>query len=352
MRERLLELVICPECKQELHIEIFSADVDGTINEGVLACIACARRYPVINGIPRLLPDSLIGNVVRYHASFFDKYKLGLPYSPNPSNDEDLKLQERTLKSFGFQWNTFREVFEEYRQHWPEFLPSSLEPSDFGGKLGLDAGCGFGRHIILTAEAGAEVIGVDLSEAVQAAYANTRHLRNVHIVQGDIYHLPFRKGTFDFIYSLGVLHHLPDPQKGFDAVIGLLNSGQEVFVWCYDNEKPRRDAIYEMVRTCTTKLGFDALYVITYLAAIFARVFLNYPAKLAKYLRLTKRNFPYQYYCKYPFRVLHANLFDVLSVPSTKYYSRQQLETWFTAKGLTIMELKHAVSGWTIYGRK
>lgn len=352
MRERLLELVVCPECKQELHIEIFNAGVDGTINEGVLTCAACARRYPVINGIPRVLPDSLIGNVVRHHASFFQKYHLSPSYIPNPSTNEDVKLQERTLKSFGFQWNTFREMFDEYRQHWQEFLPSRLGPSDLEGKLGLDAGCGFGRHIILTAEAGAEVVGVDLSEAVQAAYANTRHLKNVHIVQGDIYQLPFKKGSFDFVYSLGVLHHLPDPQKGFDALVALLESDQEIFLWCYDNEKPRRDAIYETVRTCTTKLNFEALYVVTYLAAIFVRVFLNYPARLAKYLRLTRRKFPYEYYCKYPLRVLHANLFDVFSVPSTRYYDLGELEGWFLKQKMKIVEEKHAVSGWTLHGVK
>ena len=49
---------------------------------------------------------------------------------------------------------------------------------------------------------------------MDAAFDNTRHLESVCIVQGDIYHPPVKDAAFDAAYSLGVLHHVPDPEAG------------------------------------------------------------------------------------------------------------------------------------------
>ena len=79
---------------------------------------------------------------------------------------------------------------------------------------------GSGRHAYFAATYGArEVVALDLSDAVEAARATCRALDNVHVVQGDLLRPPFRTGQdgggFDLVYSIGVLHHLPDPVKRF-----------------------------------------------------------------------------------------------------------------------------------------
>src|SRR5258705_12087780 len=93
----------------------------------------------------------------------------------------------------------------------------------FAGRRVLDAGCGKGRHLRLAAAFGAkEVIGVDLGPAVDAAARNTVDLDNVHVVQGDLTRPPFRRESMDLIYSIGVLHHLPEPEAGFRALAPIL----------------------------------------------------------------------------------------------------------------------------------
>lgn len=352
MNEQVLKLIVCPECKQDLRIQVFKRDADGKVIDGILRCSGCNKAYPIIKGIPRLLPGALQRNLVLYHKVFFESYQIDIPVSIGLLNSREIALQEKTLRSFSFQWNTFGKIYQEYREHWQDFLPTAIKEDYFKGKLGLDAGCGFGRHIRMAAEAGAEMIGIDLSEAVRAAYANTKHLPNVHIVQGDIYNPPFRPGTFDFIYSLGVLHHLPDPQAGFDSLSRLLRRNQEIFIWCYDNEKPSKNALYEVIRKWTTKLSFRSLYFLTLIAARTINLVFNYPATLLRRLGIRSMKVPYDYYCKYPARVLHADLFDVFSVPSTRYYDLRELEGWFLKQKLKIFDRKHSVSGWTLYAVK
>lgn len=327
---------------------------DGEVREGAITCGGCGFRYPVINGIPRMLPGRLQGELLGYHGDFFARRKdeFAIPAGDGVQDASD-SLKKKTIKSFSFQWNVFSEMFEEYVKHWESYIPAGADKEFFSGKTGLDAGCGFGRHIYRAAKNGAEMVGIDLSEAVEAAYKNTSGLENVHIVQGDIYNPPLRYGVFDFIYSLGVLHHLPDPEKGFDSIAGLLGHGQRIFIWCYDNEKPRKNRMYERIRKITTGMDFGTLYAFCYIAALGVRLGLNLPASALKKLGLFGgRKFPYDYYNNFPLRVLHADLFDVFSVPSTRYYDQPELELWFRSRGLNVLESGHKVSGWTVLGEK
>ncbi len=354
MDTKMLDLLVCPECKGALQLEILQGAGPSDVVDGVLLCGGCKRKYPVIDGIPRLLPDEMIGNLLSYHKKFFERHGPAFPSIMHKAGTtRESILKKRTLKSFSFQWNTFGKIYLQYGLHWHDYLPCKIEKSRcLEGKLVLDAGCGFGRHALQAAAAGAQMIGMDLSEAVKAAYSNTRHLKNVHIIQGDIYNPPFRRGTFDFIYSLGVLHHLPDPEGGFRSLAGLLRQGQEMFIWCYDNEKPKKNSLYEAIRRYSSRLNYKALYAFTFLAASGVRLSLNYPTMLARAFGAKDKKFPYDYYTKYPFGVLHADLFDVFSVPSTRYYNLGQLEQWFAQSGLDVLEGRHAVSGWTVYGKK
>ncbi|MFN0148785.1 MAG: class I SAM-dependent methyltransferase [Dehalococcoidia bacterium] len=94
----------------------------------------------------------------------------------------------------------------------------------------LDAGCGTGDSAIFLAEqtrhSGGQVVGFDLSEAslvIAKARAERRALDNVRFIRGRIEDLPgLGLGPFDYIVSLGVLHHLPDPAAGLAALRAVL----------------------------------------------------------------------------------------------------------------------------------
>ena len=98
--------------------------------------------------------------------------------------------------------------------------------ADYRGRLVLDAGVGAGRFAEVVANKGGEVVGVDLSRAIDAAYENIGRRPNVHLVQADIMAMPFRDGTFDLAYSVGVLHHTPDPERAFGRVAAVRPQGR------------------------------------------------------------------------------------------------------------------------------
>ncbi len=149
--------------------------------------------------------------------------------------------EEFYSESFGFQWKHFARtqldsanVTTRSRDTFVQKTGWSLDA--LRGKRVLDAGCGMGRFAEVCAEAGAEVHAVDLSTAIEAAFQNLGHRSNVRLYQADIMNLPFPDESFDFIYSIGVLHHTPSTKAAFMKLPPLLKAGGAIAIWVYSSE--------------------------------------------------------------------------------------------------------------------
>jgi SAM-dependent methyltransferase len=136
-------------------------------------------------------------------------------------------------ESFGYQWQKFSRT-----QLWPEVSErnfrrkTALREEDMRGKLVLDVGCGMGRFADVATRWGAKVIGVDLSDAGEIAATNLAD-REFVALQADVFALPFAPGSFDCIYSVGVLHHTPDCENAFKKLPRYLKPGGKIAVWLY-----------------------------------------------------------------------------------------------------------------------
>ena len=151
--------------------------------------------------------------------------------------------QSRTKSAYALQWNRFRILRpEEDRATFQN--RTGFRPEDLAGMTVLDGGCGMGRYLRIVADAApSRLVGLDLSGAVIAARELTRDLTGVQVVQGDLLRPPFAPGSFDRIYSLGVLDHTPDPRAAFLVLARLLKPGGRIVIWVYPKEKPRLERI-------------------------------------------------------------------------------------------------------------
>lgn len=337
MNRSLLSVLRCPECGDVLAAQSFDEQADG-IEEGLLTCAGCSRTFPIINGIPRLLPDALVHLAVRYHEGFFRRHGVDpaslLERSESVENTRWWRAERRTVRSYSYQWRKFKQMFP----HWERvFLDSikPLTPAFFSGKRGLDAGCGFGRSLRYSAAYGAEMIGLDLSEAIEAARENTRHLPNVHLVQGDIFHPPLAPQSLDFVYSIGVLHHLPDPKRGFLTLTRLVKPGAPMFIWVYLRNRGRQIAAFTLMRAVSTRLPLRLLNVACLALAAAQWTTFVVPFRLLNHLgaRSVAARIPFTLYAAYPFRVLHTDWFDGLSVPLVNYYRSHEVDAWYREAG-------------------
>ena len=311
MKQKLLSLLACPECRAAF--ELRADVVDGAeIIEGQLQCSGCKASFPIRRGVPRILSAELS------------------------------REKQATAEAFGYEWTHYTSLTEADREEFLDWI-KPLAPESFAGRVVLDGGCGKGRHIFLAAKFEArEVVGVDLSDAVESAYANTRHLPNVHVVQGDILRLPFAN-PFDLAYSIGVLHHLPNPKQGFLALAKHVRPGGQVAVWVYGKEGNEWIARFvDPVRIhITSKLPKVVTRALSFLLALplYLALKLVYgPVHRNPGLARFKSVLPYaDYLCaisNYSFAENFWNVFDHLVAPTAFYHSRAEIEDWFAEAGM------------------
>lgn len=357
MKEKLLDILVCPDCKNNFKLTVFFRK-DEEVIDGLLNC-QCGNYFPIINGIPRILSSALAENdnwLKNYSHFIKDDVKLSdFFYRLNQGKE---KIDKSTQKSFGFQWTKFTKMENLFKESFLNYIYPVSEDF-FKGKFGLDAGCGCGRHIYYAAKFGAEMVGLDFSKAIETTQANTAGLKNIHLVQADIFNPPFKEGVFDFVYCIGVLHHLPDPNKGFGRLLGLVKPKHAIFIWVYSKTRKITNFFLNQIRKITSKIPPKLLYYLTFICALFDWFFFIIPYKLFKkipFLRKFIEKITFErikIYSEYSFHVTHTDWFDRLSAPIRFYYDEKDMREWFAAYALKNIKISPTGKyGWRGYGEK
>jgi SAM-dependent methyltransferase len=171
--------------------------------------------------------------------------------------------QDRTKAAYALQWNRYR-ILRPEEDRATFAARAGVAASELAGRTVLDAGCGMGRYLRVAAEGAPRLlIGMDLSWATRAARELTGGLEGVASVRGDLLRPPLEVGAFDFIYSLGVLDHTPDPRAAFLTLAGLLKPGGRIAVWVYPKEKPAVEAMMNAQRAVSSRLPLPVLIALS-----------------------------------------------------------------------------------------
>lgn len=370
MKHRLLDILCCPNCGASFELNVFkserrdvsipvkstarcktkcalsevvSSQIDPQdcvecyrteVNEGRLKCEGCGNTYPIIGGVPRILPPSLLDEILRgYHAEFLERYGNEFADLANRQVGADGR-KLKTLHAFSYQWTTFVENFNYFKGLFLSFVKPFLGPEDFRDRVVLEIGCGSGRPASVASSFGAEVIATDLSEAVQTAQSLTNYYPMLHVVQSDVYSPPFRP-CFDFVYSVGVIQHLPDPGLALCNISKVVAPGRRLIIWVYGV----REFWYRPInwlRAITVKMPFRMLHGLSIALAIVSEVFLLIPYRILSRIPITKKladKIPGRIYANFPFRENIVGWFDRLGAPVTHYFSAADVQDMLANAG-------------------
>jgi len=223
------------------------------------------------------------------------------------------------------------------------------------GRVVLDAGCGMGRHARQVAKFAGRVVAVDFSRAIDQASRNVADLNNVDCVQADLLALPLADGSFDFVYSLGVLHHLAETERALASLIRKVRPGGQLRVYLYWKRhgwKGRALAAVAAARRVTTRIPFTMLRAACQVLSVglYGAVVMPYRALSALGVR-AHEDWPLFVYSKYPFNVLYNDQFDRFSAPIEKRYDAEEVRRLLEDAGLTNVSIR-ACFGWIGDGTK
>ena len=146
--------------------------------------------------------------------------------------------KDRTIKDFGEQWLKYpdNEGYYGSLELFSDILSPFLEPKDIKNCRVAEIGSWTGRIVNMLLEAGAKhVIAVEPSEAFEILCQNIRDSEKVTPLKITGDQLP-ADGNLDYIFSIGVLHHIPNPGSVVEAAYKALRPGGHFLVWLYGKE--------------------------------------------------------------------------------------------------------------------
>ncbi|HLJ28087.1 MAG TPA: class I SAM-dependent methyltransferase [Candidatus Angelobacter sp.] len=273
-------------------------------------------------------------------------------------NDTVLKapnVDPKTVKGFGQEWSTFsqerlsdaerEEVFRKYFC----LIDWSKKPL-----RALDMGCGSGRWDILVAPLVVELVAADASpEALSVAKRNVQ-AANVSFVEATPDALPFPDGHFDFIFSLGVLHHVPDTQGAIRTLATKLSSGGVLLLYLYyafDHRPGWFKALWRVTDWCrrlVSRLPFPLRYAFSQVVAVCV----YWPlARIAKYLPVPE-SWPLKFYADRSFYFMKTDALDRFGTKLEKRFTRMQISQMLESAGLVDIRFSDSTPYWVCAAKK
>jgi SAM-dependent methyltransferase len=271
-------------------------------------------------------------------------------------------LDERTVEGFGDEWSRFDQSHatpEELQRSFDNYFAVFPWQQLSAAARGIDVGCGSGRWAQLVAPRVGHLVCVDASpSALEVASRNLQRFSNITLTNASVGNLPFEENTFDFGYSLGVLHHVPDTAAGLRNCVRLLKPGAPFLLYLYyalDNRPLWYQSLWQasdLVRKVVSRLPHTAKHVVA--DAIAAGVYwpLARAAWAGEKLGADISSVPLAAYRHHSFYIMRNDALDRLGTPLEQRFSRVEIERMMIENGLCEVRFHDGVPFWCAVGFK
>ncbi len=259
---------------------------------------------------------------------------------------------KETIEDFGEQWLRYRDNEGYYGslELFSDILEPLLPPDRLKGCRVAEIGSGAGRIVNMLLEAGAKhVIALEPSDAFEILCQNIRHPEKVTCIQAPGDQLPVY-GDLDYILSVGVLHHIPDPKPVVQAALKALRPGGKLFVWVYGKEGNELYlALIRPLRMFTKHLPHFMLAALVRLIDLPLVLYM----KLCHHISLPLREYIRTVLEKMDPRKRRLIIYDQLNPCYAKYYTRFEAEKLLLDANFRDVQAHHRHGyGWSVIGTK
>ena len=260
--------------------------------------------------------------------------------------------KNQTIKDFGEQWLRYRDSdgFYGSMELFSDVIYPFLKFSDIKDCKVAEIGSGAGRIVNMLLEAGAKhVIATEPSDAFEVLCQNIQQPEKVSCLKITGDQLP-SYGDLDYVFSVGVLHHIPDPVPVVEAAFKALCPGGHFLVWLYGKEgNALYLAIIDPLRVFTKRLPH---FMLSFLVEITYWPLVLY-IKFCHLLPLPLKDYMLSILEKMSPEKRRLIIYDQLNPSYAKYYTRQEAEKLLIDGKFENVRIHHRHGySWTVIGTK
>ncbi len=263
-----------------------------------------------------------------------------------------ISSQDRTIKDFGEQWIKYSNNDGYYGslELFSDVVSPFLKPEELRGCRVGEIGSGAGRIVNMLLEAGAKhVIAVEPSEAFEVLISNIIEPERVTCLKISGNELP-AYGDLDYIFSIGVLHHIPDPGPVVEAAFKALRPGGHLLVWLYGKEGNHFYlGLVKPLRALTKRLPH---FILVFLVEVMYWPLLLY-IKCCHRLPLPLRGYMLSVLEKMSKDKRKLIIYDQLNPSYARYYTRDEAQKLLFDGNFEDVRVHHRHGySWTLIGTK
>ena len=270
-------------------------------------------------------------------------------------------LDKQVVEGFGDEWSRFDQsalseeelgkIFDNYFELFP-WEKLSRET------IGFDLGCGSGRWARLVAPRVGKLHLIDASaDALTIAKRNLQDADNCEFHHASVEEIPLEDNFCDFGYSLGVLHHIPDPEAGLRACVAKLKKGAPFLLYLYyrfDNRPAWFRMIWkasDVVRQMVSKMPYSLRFGASQIFAAIIYLPLARSAKVLEKVGLRVENLPLSQYRNNSFYTMRTDALDRFGTRLEKRFTREEIRKLMENCGLENIKFSE-ITFWTAVGFK
>lgn len=295
-----------------------------------------------------------------------------LPYTSNPIKEltyntqrinsfikgDEVNLDPDTVASFGNEWAAFNNFsIDEIQNIGNDYFDLiTFDTSTFNV---LDVGCGSGRWALYLAPRVNFIEAIDPSMAIWVADELLKKYDNTRITHASVDNLPFSDNSFDLVYSLGVLHHIPDTQAAIHDCFRKIKNGGYFLLYLYYN-LDNRGLLFKLLfktsnalRWIISKLSPSPKKVVCdVIAAIVYWPLAKLSALVAIFSSEIASHIPLSYYRKTSFFIMRNDALDRFGTPLEKRFSKAEIQQMLQLAGFTNIKFSTKEPFWHVLSQK
>lgn len=274
---------------------------------------------------------------------------------------EGSNIDPEVVKSFGDEWLKFHDfsdkIIKECADEYFDILGDEIVNKN---TYMLDVGCGTGRWTKFLSQRAGFIEAIDPSDAIFAADNLLGKIENVRLTKANTETIPFADESFDFVMSIGVLHHIPDTQQAMKDCVKKVKKGGYFYCYLYHNLETRGwwfKTLYNLSNlirypVCRLPAGLkrfvcDVLAIVIYMPLVLWVRFLVLIG-----LRNIARKMPLSAYNNKSFFIIRNDALDKFGTRLEQRFSKKQVMDMMGNCGLKDIVISDGTPFYHAVGRK